>query len=70
MKSEPNQPESARPPKRHHTKASPLGWMPIDSVNSPPDTKGPMLRPKADSVWAIPLRVPKLACEGAEFVIY
>ena len=62
-------PISARPPKMVHARASPLGSMPTDMVNRPPETTGPTLRPSAESVCAMPLRVPRLACEGAEFVI-
>lgn len=70
MNKEAIQPQMARPPKRLHAKASPLGWMLVDNVNRAPDTKGPMLRPRAERVCARPFRLPRLACDGAELVIY
>ena len=66
----PNQPASATAPNKPQAMASPFGWIREVRVKSPPETKGPMLRPAAERVCAIPLRVPRLAYDGAEFVIW
>lgn len=62
-------PRSAMPANKPHARASPLGLTRVDKVNRPPDKNGPMLRPAAERVWAIPLSVPRVSCEGAELVI-
>lgn len=70
MNIDPHHPANANPPNRLQARASPFGRTLVDNVNNPPDTNGPILRPRADRVCATPLRVPKLACDGAELVIY
>lgn len=55
-------------PKTPNARASPLGWILAVSEKSPPDRNGPTARPAADRVWARPLRAPKTAWFGAEFV--
>lgn len=70
MKSDETQPRMARPPKTLQAMASPLGRMLMERLKSPPETKGPKLRPRAERVWAMPLRLPRLECEGAELVIW
>ena len=62
-------PTRAMPPNTPQASNSPLCCKRIDSVNRPPDTKGPNDRPAAERVWAIPLSEPRVSCVGAEFVI-
>lgn len=57
-------------PKIPNARASPLGRTCVASENNPPARKGPTARPAADSVWARPLILPRVAWLGAEFVIW
>jgi hypothetical protein len=63
-------PRIVTPAKRPQASASPLGLTRVDRVKSPPDRNGPILRPAAERVWARPLSVPRVSCDGAELLIY
>lgn len=65
----PSHPTRAIPAKTPQAIASPLGRTWFVRVKSPPEMKGPTLRPAADRVWAMPFSVPRDSLEGAELVI-
>ena len=62
-------PTTAMPPNRPQASNSPFFGIRCESVKSPPERKGPTLRPAAEIVWAMPLRVPSVLSDSAEFVI-
>lgn len=62
-------PTIVMPANRPQANNSPLCSIFIDSVNSPPERKGPTLRPAAEMVCAMPFMVPRDWSDLAEFVI-
>lgn len=62
-------PTIVTPPNSPQANSSPPRPSLMERVKSPPDRKGPTLRPAAEMVCAMPLRVPSVLSDSAELVI-